>query len=86
LAVYTIAARAARVKEDVMTAYLLIVLGQDVLQWLHDTSSTNGKSSAIDLSRIFNLSQTNRRNHGTSIPSCARATRPSARSSGDSKQ
>jgi hypothetical protein len=34
LAVYTIAARAARATEDVMTAYLSIVLGQDALQWL----------------------------------------------------
>jgi hypothetical protein len=34
LAVYTIAARAAGASEDVMTAYLPIVLGQDALQWL----------------------------------------------------
>jgi hypothetical protein len=34
LAVYTTATRAARATEDVMTAYLLIVLGQDALQWL----------------------------------------------------
>jgi hypothetical protein len=34
LAVYTTAARAARATEDVMTAYLPIVLGQDTLQWL----------------------------------------------------
>jgi hypothetical protein len=34
LAVYTIAARAAGATEDVMTAYLPIVLGQDALQWL----------------------------------------------------
>jgi hypothetical protein len=34
LAVYTTAARATGVTEDVMTAYLPIVLGQDVLQWL----------------------------------------------------
>jgi hypothetical protein len=34
LAVYTTAARAARASEDVMTAYLPIVLGQDALQWL----------------------------------------------------
>jgi hypothetical protein len=34
LAVYTTAARAAGATEDVMTAYLPIVLGQDVLQWL----------------------------------------------------
>jgi hypothetical protein len=34
LAVYTTAARAAGVTEDVMTAYLSIVLGQDALQWL----------------------------------------------------
>jgi hypothetical protein len=34
LAVYTTAARAARATEDVMTAYLPIVLGQDALQWL----------------------------------------------------
>jgi hypothetical protein len=34
LAVYTIAVRAARTTEDVMTAYLPIVLGQDALQWL----------------------------------------------------
>jgi hypothetical protein len=34
LAIYTTAARAARATEDVMTAYLPIVLGQDALQWL----------------------------------------------------
>jgi hypothetical protein len=34
LAVYTTAARAAGATEDVMTMYLPIVLGQDVLQWL----------------------------------------------------
>jgi hypothetical protein len=34
LAVYTTAARAAGVTEDVMTAYLPIVLGQYALQWL----------------------------------------------------
>jgi hypothetical protein len=34
LAVYTTAARAARATEDVMIAYLPIVLGQDALQWL----------------------------------------------------
>jgi hypothetical protein len=34
LAVYTTAARAAGATEDVMTAYLPIVLVQDALQWL----------------------------------------------------
>jgi hypothetical protein len=34
LAVYTTAARVAGATEDVMTAYLPIVLGQDALQWL----------------------------------------------------
>jgi hypothetical protein len=34
LAVYTTAARATVATEDVMTAYLPIVLGQDALQWL----------------------------------------------------
>jgi hypothetical protein len=34
LAIYTTAARAAGATEDVMTAYLSIVLGQDALQWL----------------------------------------------------
>jgi hypothetical protein len=34
LAVYTTAARAAGATEDVMTAYLPIVLEQDVMQWL----------------------------------------------------
>jgi hypothetical protein len=34
LAVYTTAARAAGATEDVMTAYLPIILGQDALQWL----------------------------------------------------
>jgi hypothetical protein len=34
LAVYTSVARAAGATEDVMTAYLPIVLGQDALQWL----------------------------------------------------
>jgi hypothetical protein len=34
LAVYTTAARATSATEDVMTAYLPIVLGQDALQWL----------------------------------------------------
>jgi hypothetical protein len=34
LAVYTTAARAVGATEDVMTAYLAIVLGQDALQWL----------------------------------------------------
>jgi hypothetical protein len=34
LAVYTTAARVVGASEDVMTAYLPIVLGQDALQWL----------------------------------------------------
>jgi hypothetical protein len=34
LAVYTTAARAAEASEDMMTAYLPIVFGQDALQWL----------------------------------------------------
>jgi hypothetical protein len=34
LAFYTTAARAAGATEDMMTAYLPIVLGQDALQWL----------------------------------------------------
>ena len=34
MAVYMTAALAAGATEDVMTAYLPIVLGQDVLQWL----------------------------------------------------
>jgi hypothetical protein len=34
LAIYTTAARAAGTMKDVMTSYLLIVLGQDALQWL----------------------------------------------------
>jgi hypothetical protein len=34
LVVYTTAARVAGATEDVMTAYLPIVLGQDALQWL----------------------------------------------------
>jgi hypothetical protein len=34
LAIYTTTARAAGATEDVMTAYLPIVLGQDALQWL----------------------------------------------------
>jgi hypothetical protein len=34
LAVYTTATRVAGATEDVMTAYLAIVLGQDALQWL----------------------------------------------------
>jgi hypothetical protein len=34
LAVYTTAARAAGATEDVITAYLPIILGQDALQWL----------------------------------------------------
>jgi hypothetical protein len=34
LAVYTTIAWAAGATEDVMTAYLPIVLGQDALQWL----------------------------------------------------
>jgi hypothetical protein len=34
LVIYTTAARAARATEDVMTAYMPIVLGQDALQWL----------------------------------------------------
>jgi hypothetical protein len=34
LAVYTTAAQAAGATEDVMTAYLPIILGQDALQWL----------------------------------------------------
>jgi hypothetical protein len=34
LAIYTTATRATGATEDVMTAYLPIVLGQDALQWL----------------------------------------------------
>jgi hypothetical protein len=38
LAVYTTTARAAGATEDVMTAYLPIILGQDALQWLRHLS------------------------------------------------
>ena len=38
MAVYTTAAQAAGATEDVMTAYLPIVLGQDALQWLRHLS------------------------------------------------
>jgi hypothetical protein len=38
LAIYTTAARATGATEDVMTAYLTIVLGQDALQWLRHLS------------------------------------------------
>jgi hypothetical protein len=34
LAVYTTTTRATEATEDIMTAYLPIVLGQDALQWL----------------------------------------------------
>jgi hypothetical protein len=34
LAIYSIATQATGVTEDIMSAYLLIVLGQDMLQWL----------------------------------------------------
>jgi hypothetical protein len=34
LAIYTTTSRAAEATEDIMTAYLPIVLGHDALQWL----------------------------------------------------
>jgi hypothetical protein len=72
LAIYTTAARAAGATEDVMTAYLPIVLGQDALQWLdtcRDTASTTGATSVSASSPTFSPSPTSQRSHGTSNPS-----------------
>jgi hypothetical protein len=52
LAVYTTASRAAGAIEDVMTAYLPIVLGQDALQWLRHLSRHCIDDSS-DFSRRF---------------------------------
>jgi hypothetical protein len=75
LVVYTTAVRATEETEDVMTAYLPIVFGQDALQWLrhlpgcHDTASTIGVTS-VDVSLpTFSPSPTSRRSHETSNPS-----------------
>jgi hypothetical protein len=87
LAVYTTAARAAGATEDVMTAYLPIVLGQDALQWgcdtYPDTASTTGAISVGVSPPTSNLSLTNRRSHGTSNPSSAKGMRLSGHTSKD---
>jgi hypothetical protein len=87
LTVYTTAARAAGATEDVMTAYLPIVLGQDTLQWLRHLPR-HCIDDWSDFSRRFtanfqSLSLTNRRNHGTSNPSSTGGTKLSGRTSKD---
>src|SRR5688572_2420382 len=72
LVVYTTAARAAGATEDVMTAYLPIVLGQDALNGYdtyHDNASTIGVTSVGASSPTFSPSSTSRRSHGTSSSS-----------------
>jgi hypothetical protein len=84
LAVYTIAARAARATEDIMTAYLPIVLGQDALQWLRHLRR-HCINDWSDFSRRFiansSPSLTSRCSHGTSNPSGARAMKHSVHTS-----
>jgi hypothetical protein len=87
LAVYTTTARAAVATEDVMTAYLPIVLGQDAFCNGYDTypdiASTTVATSVGASLPTFNLSPTNRRSHGTSNPSSAEGMRLSGRTSKD---
>jgi hypothetical protein len=86
LAVYTTAAQAAGTTEDVMTAYLPIVLGQDALQWLRHLPRhciDDWSDFSRRLSQTFNPSPTNRRNHGTSNPSGAEGMRLFGRTSKD---
>jgi hypothetical protein len=52
LAIYTTAARATGVTEDVMTTYFPIVLGQDALQWLQHLPRHNINDWS-DFSRRF---------------------------------
>jgi hypothetical protein len=88
LAVYTIAARAAGASEDVMTAYLPIVLGQDALQWLRHLPRhcIDDWATSVDASPpISSPSPTNRRNRGTSNPSSAGETKLSGHTSKDSR-
>jgi hypothetical protein len=86
LAIYTTATQAAGATEDVMTAYLPIVLRQDALQWLrhlprHCINDWN------DFSRCFiaNFQSLSDKpcSHGTSNPSNAEGTRLSGRTSKD---
>jgi hypothetical protein len=87
MAVYTTAARAAGATEDVMTAYLPIVLGQDALQWLRHLPR-HCINDWSDFSRRFianfqSLSPTNWRSHGTSNPSSAEGMRLTGHTSKD---
>jgi hypothetical protein len=89
LAVYTTAACAAGAMEDVMTSYLPIVLGQDMLQWLRHLPQhriDDWVTSVVGLSQISSLSLISRRSHVTSNPLGPRMMRPSDRSLKDFKQ
>jgi hypothetical protein len=86
LVVYTTVARATGKTEDVMTAYLPIVLGQDALQRLRhlpDTALTTGATSVDASPPTYNLSPTNWRSRGTSNPSSAEGMKLSGHTSRD---
>jgi hypothetical protein len=88
LAVYTTAARAAGASEDVMTAYLPIVLGKTHYNGCDiylDTASMTGATSVDASPPTFSPSPTNQRNHGTSNPSSAGGTKLSGRTSKGSR-
>jgi hypothetical protein len=84
LDVYTTAARAAGATEDVITAYLPIVLGQDALQWLGHLPQ-HFIDDWSDFSRCFiaNFQSLSDKpaQHGTSNPSGAEGMRLFSRTS-----
>jgi hypothetical protein len=88
LAVYTTAAQAAGASEDVMTAYLPIVLSKTRCNGCNiypDTASTTGATSVNVSPPTFSPSPTNQRNHGTSSPSSAGGSKLSGRTSKGSR-
>jgi hypothetical protein len=84
LVVYTTTAHAAGAMEDVMMAYLPIVLGRTRCSGSDtylDTASTTGVISVAGLSQTSGLSLINQHSHGTSNPLGARMMRLSDHSS-----
>jgi hypothetical protein len=89
LAVYTTAARAIGATGDVMTAHLLIVVGQDALQWLlHLPQHCIDDWSDFSRRFIANFQSLSDKPalHGTSNPLGARMMRLSDHSSKGFKQ
>jgi hypothetical protein len=88
LAVYTTNARAAVATEDVMTAYLPIVLGKtrcNGCDTYPNTTSMTGATSVGASPPTSSLSPISRRNHGTSNPSSAEGMKLSGHTSKGSR-